>query len=163
MIRRSLEVARDHTGAVLVEFTILAPVLVLMLLGVLQFGLLYYYRISMTTAAVVGGRMLSTSRSDQTPYSDIVAAIQNCILESQCIEFNDHIGNIQRDSLGNLQYEYIVLRCDRECIRSPKSPTSTCDRILSMSHLDSDLLGQPLRHLSHVGDGDGACAMTHGV
>ena len=77
MIRRSLEVARDHTGAVLVEFTILAPVLVLMLLGVLQFGLLYYYRISVTTAAVVGARMLSTSRSDQTPYSDIVAAIQN--------------------------------------------------------------------------------------
>ena len=77
MIRRSLEVARDDTGAVLVEFTILSPVLLLMLLGVLQFGLLYYYRISVTTAAVVGARMLSISRSDTTPYSDTVAAIQN--------------------------------------------------------------------------------------
>jgi Flp pilus assembly protein TadG len=79
MIRRSLEVARDDTGAVLVEFTILSPVLLLMLLGVLQFGLLYYYRISVTTAAVVGARMLSVYRSDPTalPYSDTVAAIQN--------------------------------------------------------------------------------------
>lgn len=79
MIRRSLEVARDHTGAVLVEFTILAPVLVLMLLGVLQFGLLYYYRISVTTATVVGARMLSISRrtTPPSPYSDTVAAIQN--------------------------------------------------------------------------------------
>jgi Flp pilus assembly protein TadG len=77
MIRRSLEVARDDTGAVLVEFTILSPVLLLMLLGVLQFGLLYYYRISVTTAAVVGGRMLSISRSDTTPYGDTVAAIKN--------------------------------------------------------------------------------------
>jgi Flp pilus assembly protein TadG len=77
MIRRSLEVARDDTGAVLVEFTILSPMLLLMLLGVLQFGLLYYYRISVTTAAVVGARMLSISRSDATPYGDTVSAIQN--------------------------------------------------------------------------------------
>ncbi len=108
MIRRSLEVARDHTGAVLVEFTILAPVLVLMLLGVLQFGLLYYYRISVTSAAVVGARALSTSRGAITPYSDIVAAIQNASSNLNSIEFNDYIGDIQRYSLDNLQYEYIV-------------------------------------------------------
>ena len=124
MIRRSLEVARDHTGAVLVEFTILAPVLVLMLLGVLQFGLLYYYRISMTTAAVVGGRMLSTSRSDHTPYGDIVAAIQNSSSNLICIEFNDHIGNIQRDSLGNLQYGYIVPTALGNAYNPPPQPAS---------------------------------------
>ena len=91
MISRLLNVARDRAGAVLVEFAVTLPMLLVVLLGVLQFGIFYYDYIALTDATAAGLRVFSTGRLDATPYSDTVTAIKRatcnasstaCILKS---------------------------------------------------------------------------------
>ena len=76
MISRILEVAKDRAGAVIVEFAAVLPVLLLVLVGVLQFGLFFYQYTALTDATAAGARQFSLSK-DVAPYSDAVKAIQN--------------------------------------------------------------------------------------
>ncbi len=71
------EVARDNTGSVLVEFTLVLPVLLFLILGLAQFGLIFYNYILVTNAAATGARELSISRLDNTVYADTVSAINS--------------------------------------------------------------------------------------
>lgn len=75
MCRRVFDVARDCAGAVLVEFTIVLPVLLLVVLGIAQFGLVFYDYIMVTNAAATGARQLSISVYDTNAYTDTVNAI----------------------------------------------------------------------------------------
>jgi Flp pilus assembly protein TadG len=59
----------------LVEFAIALPTLLLILLGLAQFGTIYYNYILVTNATAAGARQFSISRLDASPYSDTVAAI----------------------------------------------------------------------------------------
>ena len=77
MISRLLNVARDRAGSVMVEFAVVAPVLLLVLLGVLQLGIFYYDYVALTDATAAGARQFSIGRLDATPAYDTVAAIQN--------------------------------------------------------------------------------------
>jgi Flp pilus assembly protein TadG len=72
---RLFEVVKDHTGSVLVEFTLVLPVLLFLILGLAQFGLIFYNYILVTNAAATGARELSISRLDNTAYADTVSAI----------------------------------------------------------------------------------------
>jgi Flp pilus assembly protein TadG len=72
---RLVDVAQDLTGSVLVEFTLVLPVLLFLILGMLQFGIIYYDSILVTRAAAAGARELSISRFDDTAYADTVRAI----------------------------------------------------------------------------------------
>jgi Flp pilus assembly protein TadG len=69
------DVAKDHTGSVLVEFTLVLPVLIFLILGLAQFGLLFYNYILVTNAAATGARQLSISRLDTSAYTDTKSAI----------------------------------------------------------------------------------------
>ena len=77
MRSRSLDVVKDQTGSALVEFTIVFPVLVFLILGLAQFGLLFYNSIMVTNAAATGARQLALSRTDANAYTDTVTAITN--------------------------------------------------------------------------------------
>ena len=77
MRSRSLDVIKDRTGSALVEFAIVFPLLVFLILGLAQFGLIFYNYILVTNAAATGARQLSISRWDPTPYTDTVNAINN--------------------------------------------------------------------------------------
>jgi Flp pilus assembly protein TadG len=77
MRRRLFDVASDHTGSVLVEFTLVLPVLLFLILGLAQFGLIFYDYILVTNAAATGAREFSISRLDTTAYSDTVSAINS--------------------------------------------------------------------------------------
>jgi Flp pilus assembly protein TadG len=77
MRSRLFEVVKDHTGSVLVEFTLVLPVLLFLILGLAQFGLIFYNYILVTNAAVTGARQLSISRLDTTAYTDTVSAINS--------------------------------------------------------------------------------------
>ena len=77
MISRLLNVARDRAGAVLVEFAFMLPMLLVVLLGVLQFGIFYYDYIALANAAAAGARQFSEGRLDETVYADTVNAIKN--------------------------------------------------------------------------------------
>ena len=72
---RLFDVVKDHTGSALVEFSIVFPLLAFLLLGMAQFGLLFYNYIMVTNAAATGARTLALSRTDANAYTDTVSAI----------------------------------------------------------------------------------------
>jgi Flp pilus assembly protein TadG len=77
MRSRSIDVIRDHTGSALVEFALVLPVLMFLVLGLAQFGLIFYNYILVTNAAATGARQFSISRLDTKPYTDTVNTINN--------------------------------------------------------------------------------------
>src|SRR5579862_278321 len=77
MIRRWLEVARDCTGTVFLEFALVLPVLLLVAFGITQFGLIFYHYTLVTNAAAAGTRQLSVSYQDPHPYCDTINTIIN--------------------------------------------------------------------------------------
>ena len=66
MISRLFNVARDCAGAVLVEFALTVPMLLVVLLGVLQFGIFYHDYVALTDATAAGAREFSLGRLDVT-------------------------------------------------------------------------------------------------
>ena len=64
-------------GTALVEFGLLAPVLLLILLGTAQFGLTLNQFVTLTNAVSIGALQFALSRSDTTPYTDAVNAIKS--------------------------------------------------------------------------------------
>jgi Flp pilus assembly protein TadG len=64
-------------GTALVEFGLLAPVLLLILLGTAQFGLTLNQFVTLTNSVSIGALQFALSRSDTTPYTDAVNAVKN--------------------------------------------------------------------------------------
>jgi Flp pilus assembly protein TadG len=64
-------------GTALVEFGLLAPVLLLILLGTAQFGLTLNQAVMLTNAVSIGALQFALSRSDTTPYTDAVNAVKS--------------------------------------------------------------------------------------
>jgi Flp pilus assembly protein TadG len=77
MIRHLFDVARNCTGAALVEFSIVMPVLILLVLGIGQFGLAFYHYTLVVSSAAAGARQLSISRLDSNGYCDTENMIIN--------------------------------------------------------------------------------------
>ena len=68
-------IAHDRAGTSAVEFAFIAPVLMLLALGTVQFGLTINNYISLTEAVRTGARQLAVSRGGGTPYTDTVNQI----------------------------------------------------------------------------------------
>ena len=64
-------------GQAMVEFAVAAPVLVLLLFGIMQFGILFYTYIDLTSATREGARKAAVSRQDATPAATTIAAVRN--------------------------------------------------------------------------------------
>ncbi len=78
-------------GTALVEFGLLAPVLLLILLGTAQFGLTLNQYVMLTNAVSMGAMQFAISRSDTTPYTDAVNAVKNGGDEPDAREPDDHL------------------------------------------------------------------------
>jgi Flp pilus assembly protein TadG len=61
----------DQRGQALVEFAVLAPVLVLILVGVIQVGSWLFSDMSLSSATREAGRLLSTSKDDANITQDV--------------------------------------------------------------------------------------------
>ena len=61
---------RDDRGAVMVEFAIILPVLLLILLGIVEFGRAYNVQVSIQAAAREGARELALRPSNPTIVDD---------------------------------------------------------------------------------------------
>lgn len=61
--------ARDRRGSMAVEFALITPVLLAMLLGMTEFGVLLYTKLEMTDAARSAARELAIGRSNATVYT----------------------------------------------------------------------------------------------
>jgi len=57
---------REHRGQALVEFALVLPILVLILLGIMQFGLLFWGQITLTQVARDAGRWAATQEECDT-------------------------------------------------------------------------------------------------
>ena len=81
MLLRLLEVARDRAGTAMIEFAFVLPLLTIVLLGVLQFGIFFYDYVSVEYAAQLGERTFLANRpfpgESFTPYTSTVTAIQD--------------------------------------------------------------------------------------
>ena len=64
-------------GQAMVEFALILPLLLLLILGVYQFGQAYSDYIQVTNAARDGGRKALVSRSDASGVSDVVTTAKN--------------------------------------------------------------------------------------
>ena len=80
MFSRLLEVARDRAGTAMIEFAFVLPLLVIVLFGVIQFGIYFYQYVSVQYAAQIGERTFLANRpfsgESYTPYTSTVTAIQ---------------------------------------------------------------------------------------
>jgi Flp pilus assembly protein TadG len=68
-------VGRVENGAAAVEFAMLAPVLMMVLLGTVQFGLVLNNDVELINGARASVRQLAISRSSTTPYTNAKSAI----------------------------------------------------------------------------------------
>lgn len=74
--RRSLRcVVRDRSGAAAVEFAIVAPLLLMILTGIVQFGITLNNYIELTNAVRVGARQFAIGRSSTTPMTNVHNAV----------------------------------------------------------------------------------------
>jgi Flp pilus assembly protein TadG len=65
----------ERKATVAVEFAMLAPALLLLVVGAAAFGIAMDNYVQLTGATSIGARQLAISRGDSTPYTDTVNAI----------------------------------------------------------------------------------------
>ena len=68
---------RRSRGQAMVEFTLILPMLLLLILGIYQFGQAYADYIQVTNAARDGGRKALVSRSDASGVADVISTAKN--------------------------------------------------------------------------------------
>jgi len=68
---------RDERGQTMVEFALVAPLLCLILFGILQFGALYNDYVTLTDATRVGARKAAVSRHEADPAGAAETAARN--------------------------------------------------------------------------------------
>lgn len=68
---------RRSRGQAMVEFTLILPMLLLLVLGIYQFGQAYADYIQVTNAARDGGRKALVSRSDASGVADVISTAKN--------------------------------------------------------------------------------------
>jgi Flp pilus assembly protein TadG len=74
--RRRDDCSLGEKGVAAVEFALVLPLLILLLMGIVQFGLVLATYVQVTNAAGVGAMTFAISRSDTKPYTDSVSAIE---------------------------------------------------------------------------------------
>jgi Flp pilus assembly protein TadG len=68
---------REERGQTMAEFAIVLPVLVVLLFGVIQFGILFNNYVTLTDAVRAGARTAAVSRNDANPTGAATTAVRN--------------------------------------------------------------------------------------
>jgi Flp pilus assembly protein TadG len=74
-IGRARRRIRDGRGQALVEFAVLVPVLMLLLVGVIEVGSWFWTDIDLTSGTREGGRLLAASKNDASAIQDVEARL----------------------------------------------------------------------------------------
>lgn len=67
---------REERGQTLVEFALVVPVLLVILFGIIQFGVVYRNYVTLTDASRVGARKAAVSRHEANPAGVAEAAVR---------------------------------------------------------------------------------------
>ena len=73
----SLRFRKDVSGASAVEFALIVPFLLFLVVGLFQFGITINNYLELTDGVRAGGRQFAISRSSSTPYSASVAQVKS--------------------------------------------------------------------------------------
>ena len=74
-VRRSKSAVIEETGAAAVEFAMVAPLLLLLLFGIVKFGITLNNYLELTDAVRAGSRQLAIGRASATPWTDAKNAV----------------------------------------------------------------------------------------
>jgi Flp pilus assembly protein TadG len=115
--KRRSAASLGQSGAISIEFAILAPVLLLLILGALQFGLLMRNYVVLTNAVNVGAMQFAISRSDSTPASDAWTAVANAApsLTSSSLSVTLSVGSPATACLSNASSSSSAAGADSTC------------------------------------------------
>jgi Flp pilus assembly protein TadG len=75
-MRRTPNIRGDERGQTMVEFTLVIPVLLLVLFGIIQFGITFNNYLTLTDAVRAGARTAAVSRLSSTPTADTVNKVK---------------------------------------------------------------------------------------
>jgi Flp pilus assembly protein TadG len=75
-MRRNIN-TKAEDGQALIEFTLVAPLLFLILFGIIQFGIAFMHSVALTDAVRTGARKASVSRSAADPTGASMSAVLN--------------------------------------------------------------------------------------
>lgn len=76
LIPRSwIETARDRAGVAALEFALIAPILLLILLGIIQIGLTFNSYLELTNGTEAGARQFASGRGSTTPWTTATSAV----------------------------------------------------------------------------------------
>lgn len=105
---------KGEKGQSLVEFAIVLPVLMLFLLGIIEFGWLFNAKITLTSAAREGARIYAIEGNNQTLVEDAVnKATSNLIVNK--IEVDKSIGVVlseETTTSGNIRMAKVVITAE---------------------------------------------------
>jgi Flp pilus assembly protein TadG len=68
---------KKEQGQTMVEFTLVLPVLMVVLFGIIQFGITFNNYVALTDAVRAGARTAAVSRLSSTPSTDTVNRVKN--------------------------------------------------------------------------------------
>jgi Flp pilus assembly protein TadG len=68
---------RKKNGQAMVEFVFVLPILMLVLFGIIQFGITFSHYVALTDAVRAGARTAAVSRQSATRTSDVVAKVRS--------------------------------------------------------------------------------------
>jgi Flp pilus assembly protein TadG len=103
---------RKDDGQTFVEFAIVLPILVLLVFGITQFGLIFRNYLAITDAARVGARAAAVKRTN-SPCTAATTAIQNTVSAGQWTQISSRINCIAGPNVGDqvsitIQYPYSI-------------------------------------------------------
>lgn len=86
---------RESRGTATIEFALLAPFLILLALGVAEFGWLIVNSVMVANAAASGARFFAGQRGSNTPHSDTNTQIQASAanLKTPNLSYSTYVGN----------------------------------------------------------------------
>jgi Flp pilus assembly protein TadG len=92
---------RDERGQTAVEFALIAPLLVILLLAIIQFGVAFHNYVTITDAARAGARQAIIARFASGNFSDATQTVKNAASSLDQTELNKP-GAIQITSAGGM-------------------------------------------------------------
>jgi Flp pilus assembly protein TadG len=78
---------REEQGAVIVEFAVIAPLVMLLVFGIVEFGLAFSIKLNVETAARTGARVGSSLRNDPKADYNLLQSVKSAL--------NDNLSNVQ--------------------------------------------------------------------
>jgi len=96
-LRRLYAHARNEPGQAVVEMALVLPILMLVILGIMKFGILYNNYLQLTDAVRSGARQYAVERSQATPCIDSAQAIVNA---AGGLGTNNITGSISEEGLS---------------------------------------------------------------